>query len=68
MRAIIIQDHDAKALLDQLKLQSYTEPVDWTLALDKLPKNVRDNARQDMHRHFHYIVCEWLQAQGANVT
>ena len=58
MRAIIIQDADAKALLDQLKLGKFQADYDgW----DK--KLVRD-----IHRQFHCLVCRWLQDQGATVT
>lgn len=57
MRAIIIQDTDAKALLDRLELVKlrprYTET----------PASV-----DEIHRTFHFEVCRWLQEQGADVA
>ena len=64
MRAIIIQDADAKALLEKLEL---------TKLRDGRFMTITDitNAQQtleDMHRSFHFVVCRWLQEQGADVT
>ena len=61
MRAIIIQDTDARALLDKLRLQSmYTEN---TMRGDpNQPATVAD-----VHRAFHYVVVRWLQEHGADV-
>ncbi len=62
MKAIIINDSDARALLDKLKLKSlYGDNI------------IRDDPTKpptvvDIHRAFHYIVCRWLQEQGADVT
>ena len=60
MRAIVIQDSDAANLLDLLKLEQFKEerkhtPQEYAI-IDKV------------HRRFHYIVCRWLQEQGANVV
>lgn len=62
MRAIIIDDKDARALLDKLELAAmnkdnilrsdYTKPV----------------TVEDIHRAFHYVVVRWLQEQGADVV
>ncbi len=67
MRAIIIDDAACRALLDKLELANLeaqkdprrmmpfkTEDAHWTIA--------------EVHRYFHYEVCRWLQAQGANTT
>ncbi len=62
MRAIIIQDTDARALLDKLKLTSMT--ANNVLRADP----GRPSTADDMHRAFHYVVCRWLQEQGADVV
>lgn len=62
MRAIIIQDADARALLDKLKLEALT-------GTDSLRQDpTRPATREDMHRSFHYVVVRWLQEHGANVV
>ena len=60
MRAIIITDTEAKALIDSLKLE----------ALEK-SNNMRAGSAecevtQQLHRAFHYTVTRWLQAVGAD--
>lgn len=60
MRVIIIEDKDARALLDQLQLAKFTEKQDIRLSLSSTTVD-------DIHRHFHYVVCKWLQEQGCNV-
>lgn len=62
MRAIIIDDKDAKALVDKLKLES--------LRKDHINMENPDNplTMEQMHRIFHYQVVRWLQEQGARVT
>jgi hypothetical protein len=62
MRVIIIQDKDAKALLDSLKLEQITMPIP-----------VRTNGGEkeaiaDIHRRFHYRVTTWLQDQGCKLS
>lgn len=60
MKAIIISDADARALLDKLELT----------ALRNNGHNVRLDTctPAEMHRVFHYVVCRWLQEQGADVV
>lgn len=59
MRVIIIEDKDARTLLDALKLERF-EQID------------RDKEHWDIiqkvHRAFHYHVCTWLQEQGCQVV
>jgi hypothetical protein len=63
MRAIIIQDADAKALLDRLELRRLKGD---NILLNRPPEGT---AMVDwVHRSFHYEVCRWLQEQGADVT
>ncbi len=62
MRAIIIQDHDAKALLDQLQLKA---------------KGLADRfAQQDQHQRYvsdetwrglRFVLVQWLQDQGVSL-
>lgn len=76
MKAIIIQDHDARALLDQLKLE--TMPTGEVIFVNGAkPEQVDEfnqryaawikQTREEFHRKFHYVVCRWLQEQGASV-
>lgn len=57
MRAIIIDDKDARALLDSLELEKM-----------RLPLRGAQIPVEEIHRAFHYKVCCWLQDQGANVV
>lgn len=76
MKAIIIQDHDARALLDQLKLESMPD-TSVVFINGAKPEEIDDfnhkyaswikQHKQECHRRFHYVVCRWLQEQGANV-
>ena len=59
MKAIIIEDKDAKALLDGLQLAA-SRPAADLLGIDK-------ELVGRMHRVFHFTVCRWLQDQGADV-
>jgi len=60
MRAIIISDHDARALLDKLELTALK-------GVNVMRKNTDEPATvEEIHRAFHYVVCSWLQEQGAN--
>lgn len=63
MKVIIIQDTDARALLDKLKLESMRENNHFRTTEFDRPASVTD-----IHRAFHYIVCRWLQEQGADVV
>ncbi len=70
MRAIIIQDEDASNLLDLLKLEVFSDPQMWQHndQWAALPESLRKHMMDQMHRKFHYIVCRWLQEQGARVN
>lgn len=62
MRAIIIDDKDAKALLDKLQLTKFTHR-------NGFREDASDEEKlREIHRWFHYVVCNWLQEQGATVT
>lgn len=68
MKAIIIQDSDAANLLDLLKLEKFSDPQQWSNndAWHALPEHVRNEMANNLHKKFHYIVCRWLQEQGAS--
>jgi hypothetical protein len=73
MRAIIIDDKDAKSLLEKLKLAAFRKDapgygIEQSEAWNNLPQGIRDQIISDMHGRFHYVVCGWLQEQGAKVT
>ena len=70
MKAIIIQDSDAANLLDLLKLEKFDDPQMWehNEIWHSQPEPVRKAMLDRMHRKFHYIVCRWLQEQGASVV
>ena len=76
MRAIIIQDADARALLDQLKLESFG---DTNVIMPSMTPEQYDQfnkvygpwlkqAKQEMHRAFHHRVATWLSDQGASLV
>jgi hypothetical protein len=60
MKAIIITDQDAKALLDQLELASLKE----NNIMRRDPTN--PPSVEEIHRAFHYVVYGWLRDQGAD--
>jgi hypothetical protein len=68
MRAIIIEDKDSKALLDQLALAKFGDVAAHTCErLKDLPLEIqRQEVIKEVHARFHYVVCRWLQEQGAN--
>jgi hypothetical protein len=71
VRAIIIDDKDAKALLDQLKLESFTSSpfganTVGILERGGISRNEYHMIVNDIHSRFHYIVTRWLQDQGAS--
>lgn len=71
MRAIIISDKDARALLDQLKLCSLEGNLPFAGGLiEKLGASESDVRAlvEQVHRSFHYHVTRWLQEQGAEVV
>lgn len=59
MRVIIIEDKDAKALLDQLELKKFMK--------SPLRPDVSKEVADEVHRRFHYVVTKWLQDQGCDV-
>lgn len=59
MRAIIIQDTDARALLDKLQLAKLKEHY---------AGRPEPHTFEDMHRTFHFVVVKWLQEHGADVV
>ena len=59
MRAIIIEDKDAKALLDSLKLELFR--------LSEHNQPIANSMVGEIHGAFHYRVCKWLQDQGCSV-
>ncbi len=73
MRAIIIEDKDAKALLTKLELTKFLEA-------ERRPASASDTASTrlvhggdrvtiaEMHGWFNYQVVEWLHEQGASVA
>lgn len=72
MRAIIIDEKDSSNLLDLLKLEKFThEPCGYSKTRDLmadrgLTKEEMGWVIEDIHKRFHYIVCRWLQEQGAS--
>jgi phage tail sheath gpL-like len=68
MKAIIIDEKDACALLDQLKLAKFEDAGTRVIArVENIsPEMLRSQLLDEMHRHFHYVVCRWLQEQGAS--
>jgi hypothetical protein len=66
MKAIIIEDKDARALVDQLQLLKMQ-------GKNLLSQIIADDPATgvtvaEVHRAFHYVVVRWLQDQGASVT
>lgn len=67
MRAIIIDDKDARQLLDLLKLEQFKCVGDrLPEALD--PEAWKKAAVGEIHAKFLFVVCRWLQDQGASIT
>lgn len=62
MKAIIIEDKDAKDLVHRLALEKYNDSH--THPRQEPDKSV---TKEEMHRWFHYVVVGWLQEQGASV-
>ncbi len=67
MKAIIISDMDARALLDKLKLETMKTEGHFRQYGDQLDPD-KPASIADVHRAFHYVVCRWLQEQGADVV
>lgn len=66
MRAIIIDDKDARALLDRLNIAKFDQRFNGLLD-EAITHGRRDEAVELMHRAFHFEVTRWLQEQGASV-
>lgn len=58
MKAIIIEEKDAKSLLNMLEFAKYRDIDPYT------PRD--EQTVHDVHRHFHYVVTKWLQEQGCD--
>jgi hypothetical protein len=54
VKAIIISDADARALLNKLELTKFRSD------------HSKCQTVAEIHRAFHYEVCLWLQEQGAD--
>lgn len=67
MRAIIIDDKDARELLDQLKLDKF-EQIGTRLPEKLDAETWKKAVIEEIHRKMHYVVCRWLQDQGASVV
>lgn len=60
MKAIIISDTDARALLNKLELTAMRGAGHFREDADRAP------SVSEIHRAFHYVVTGWLQEQGAD--
>jgi hypothetical protein len=62
MKAIIISDSDAKALLDSLELTSLRAANHWPQH-----SKLENEAILEAHRTFHLVITRWLQEMGADL-
>lgn len=63
MKAIIISDVEAQALLQSLQLEKLKAANHWP------NHSTAENAAIcEAHRTFQYVVCRWLQDMGADVV
>ena len=62
MKAIIIEDKDARALIERLELAKLRERTHSSSHAGEPP------SWDDMHRTFHYVVTSWLQEQGCDTV
>jgi len=53
MKVIVIEEKDIKSLMEQLELEKFR------MMGHREPVD-------EMYRHFHYIVCNWVQEQGSS--
>jgi hypothetical protein len=58
MKAIIISDTDARALLNKLELTKLKEAGHL--------RGIEAEVSASLHRTYHYVVVKWLQEQGAD--
>lgn len=70
MRAIIIDDKDAKSLIDKLKLAEFEKSVSWCVRQENMtdPGAICEEAYRNAHHWFLYHVVMWLQEQGARIS
>lgn len=61
MRVIIIEDKDARSLLEKLELQEMRKNNILRADFSRPPTT------EEIHRAFHYVVVCWLQEQGAKL-
>jgi hypothetical protein len=61
MKAIIISDTDSRALLDKLELTAMRDAGHFRGDDPDKPPSINS-----VHGAFHYVVCRWLQEQGAD--
>lgn len=66
MRAIIIQDTDARALLDRLELRA--RQLDPSMVLTGANGPEHGKSVGDIHRMLHFEVTRWLQEMGCDVV
>lgn len=78
MKLITFEDKDAKALLATLELAKHKDVA--TLRVMRIENDGANSeyvqlddrelghALNAVHRHFHFHVVRWLQAQGANLA
>ena len=64
MRAIIIEDKDAKAFLKDLELIKLRGPSRMLVE----NAGVNEAAFNEVHGAFHYAAVRWLQSQGCDVS
>jgi hypothetical protein len=62
VKAIIISDTEARALLEQLELKKLQECGHYRGSTS------HPEAVEEAHRMFHYVVCRWLQEMGASTV
>lgn len=68
MRAIIIDDKDAQQLLRDLDLEKFKGAHDPFAEHIEISEQQRNSIVDQIHRKFHYVVCNWLQEQGADTV
>jgi hypothetical protein len=55
MRLIAVEEKDIKALMESLELEKF-----------RIKKNPHQLMLEDVYRHFHFVVCSWVQEHGSN--
>ncbi len=68
MRVIVIDDKDALALLDRLKLTTFEDYCCRTSEIYDIGADARKAMVEEIHRRFHFVVSSWLREQGANTV